>query len=167
MHKRGLKHHHFISNVFICISQIHYWNMFEILLQKCLSEVGFETTPAYADQNTHNSQQCKQGIILESGALDHSAILTSEIMMHYERLLIGPRWDHYVIIAFMHCPHRAWHILFRIHIITPSNMCRFSHICGGSPTFCYHAAECNHKYLLLYYSSCLRSHSKCISYICN
>ena len=68
------------SKVFMCIYQIHYWNMFEILLQKCLSEVGFEPTPAYADQNTHNSQQCKQGIILESGALDHSAILTAEIM---------------------------------------------------------------------------------------
>ena len=55
-----------------------------------LSEVGFEPTPAYADQNTLNSQQCKQGITLESGALDHSAILKSEILIRYNRLL----WDH-------------------------------------------------------------------------
>ena len=46
--------------------------------KKTLSEVGFEPTPAYADQNTHDSQYCKQGISLESGALDHSAILTSD-----------------------------------------------------------------------------------------
>lgn len=31
-------------------------------LQKYLSEVGFEPTPAYADQNTHNSLLCEQGL---------------------------------------------------------------------------------------------------------
>ena len=43
--------------------------------KKYVSEVGFEPTPTYVDQNTRY-----EGLIhLESGALDHSAILTTEI----------------------------------------------------------------------------------------
>ena len=38
-----------------------------------LSEVGFEPTPSFEDQN---SQSLEKGISLESGALDRSAILT-------------------------------------------------------------------------------------------
>ena len=38
-------------------------------LQKVVSEVGFEPTPTFVDQNT-------QKITLESGALDRSATLT-------------------------------------------------------------------------------------------
>ena len=41
-----------------------------------MSEVGFEPTPTFVDQNTHRS--CKRKITLESGALDHSAILTAD-----------------------------------------------------------------------------------------
>ena len=42
-----------------------------------LSEVGFEPTPTFVDQNTH-SYEAKSSS-LESGALDRSAILTSLI----------------------------------------------------------------------------------------
>ena len=44
--------------------------------KKYLSEVGFEPTPTFVDQNTRY-----EGIYLESGALDHSAILTTDICM--------------------------------------------------------------------------------------
>ena len=44
--------------------------------KKYMSEVGFEPTPTFVDQNTHRS--CKRKITLESGALDHSAILTAD-----------------------------------------------------------------------------------------
>ena len=47
--------------------------IFLVLTQQKLSEVGFEPTPTFVDQNAH-SYECK--ITLESGALDHSAILT-------------------------------------------------------------------------------------------
>ena len=40
------------------------------MVKKSLSEVGFEPTPTYVDQNT-------QKFSLESGALDRSATLTS------------------------------------------------------------------------------------------
>ena len=40
---------------------------------KCLSEMGFEPTPTYVDQNTRKWRL----LHLESGALDHSAILTT------------------------------------------------------------------------------------------
>ena len=39
-----------------------------------MSGVGFEPTPTFVDQNTHPLN--KEGINLESGALDHSANLT-------------------------------------------------------------------------------------------
>lgn len=39
-----------------------------------VSDVGFEPTPTYVDQNTQSL--CREGFYLESGALDHSANLT-------------------------------------------------------------------------------------------
>ena len=44
--------------------------------KKNLSEVGFEPTPTYVDQKTP-THTVSQGLILESGALDHSATLTA------------------------------------------------------------------------------------------
>jgi hypothetical protein len=44
-----------------------------------LSEVGFEPTPTFVDQNTQST--CIQAsLALESGALDHSAILTLRLL---------------------------------------------------------------------------------------
>ena len=40
-----------------------------------LSEVGFEPTPSFEDQNSHSYEA--KSLSLESGALDRSAILTS------------------------------------------------------------------------------------------
>ena len=42
--------------------------------KKLLSEVGFEPTPSFEDQNAHFSEA--KSVSLESGALDRSAILT-------------------------------------------------------------------------------------------
>ena len=42
---------------------------------KTLSEVGFEPTPTFVDQNT----PVRKSSTLESGALDRSAILTCQI----------------------------------------------------------------------------------------
>ena len=42
--------------------------------KKFLSEVGFEPTPTFVDQNAHFIEA--KSIALESGALDRSAILT-------------------------------------------------------------------------------------------
>ena len=42
--------------------------------KKLLSEVGFEPTPSFEDQNAHFSEAKSKS--LESGALDRSAILT-------------------------------------------------------------------------------------------
>ena len=39
-----------------------------------MSEVGFEPTPSFEDQNAHFSEA--KSVSLESGALDRSAILT-------------------------------------------------------------------------------------------
>ena len=43
---------------------------------KLVSEVGFEPTPSYEDQNSLDCSLQGNKDILESGALDHSAILT-------------------------------------------------------------------------------------------
>ena len=43
-----------------------------------MSEVGFEPTPPFGDQNAHPMDHGKDSI-LESGALDRSAILTTLI----------------------------------------------------------------------------------------
>ena len=45
-----------------------------IIYKKLLSEVGFEPTPSFEDQNAHFIEA--KSISLESGALDRSAILT-------------------------------------------------------------------------------------------
>ena len=112
-----------------------------------LSEVGFEPTPAYVDQNTHNSQQYKQGIILESGALDHSAILTSELLIRYDRILL----DHAginTLLQLLCTTHTEFDIFFFESISSPFEICavrdfvRFSHMFGRAPTnHDYHAAE--------------------------
>ena len=47
-----------------------------LVLQKVLSDVGFEPTPSSEDQNSHDSSVSQSKVILESGALDHSANLT-------------------------------------------------------------------------------------------
>ena len=49
-----------------------------LLNKKKLSEVGFEPTPTFVDQNARSfAYDCaKKGVNLESGALDRSAILT-------------------------------------------------------------------------------------------
>ena len=41
-----------------------------------MSEVGFEPTPTFVDQNTQLTHYWARVVSLESGALDHSAILT-------------------------------------------------------------------------------------------
>ena len=41
-----------------------------------MSDVGFEPTPSYEDQNSHSSSLPESKVNLESGALDHSANLT-------------------------------------------------------------------------------------------
>ena len=46
-----------------------------------LSERGFEPLPSSEDQNSHSLPTWKQGMNLESGALDHSAILTCLCVM--------------------------------------------------------------------------------------
>ena len=49
--------------------------------KKVLSEVGFEPTPTFVDQNALYRTDCivrQRLAILESGALDHSAILTTD-----------------------------------------------------------------------------------------
>ena len=43
---------------------------------KLVSEVGFEPTPTFVDQNTLARSYYGKDMNLESGALDHSAILT-------------------------------------------------------------------------------------------
>ena len=45
-------------------------------MKNIVSEVGFEPTPPFGDQNAH-SHASWEGMILESGALDRSAILTT------------------------------------------------------------------------------------------
>ena len=49
--------------------------------KKVLSERGFEPLPSSEDQNSHSFPIWKQGMNLESGALDHSAILTMIIFL--------------------------------------------------------------------------------------
>ena len=48
--------------------------MKQIKRKKVLSEVGFEPTPTFVDQNSHSYEA--KSLTLESGALDRSAILT-------------------------------------------------------------------------------------------
>ena len=58
--------------------------------KKFLSEVGFEPTPSYEDQKSlYYSLSREQGMYLESGALDHSAILTGLLDWGKTTLLIG------------------------------------------------------------------------------
>ena len=49
---------------------------------KTLSEVGFEPTPTFVDQNT----PVRKSSTLESGALDRSAILTCQLVKNNETL---------------------------------------------------------------------------------
>ena len=52
-----------------------------------MSGVGFEPTPTFVDQNTHPLN--KEGINLESGALDHSANLTYLLCNEIKYIFIG------------------------------------------------------------------------------
>ena len=64
------------------VNHSHFdWNVHNVWLKnivnidkRLLSEVGFEPTPSFEDQNAHFIEA--KNIILESGALDRSAILT-------------------------------------------------------------------------------------------
>ena len=52
------------------------WQFYQFLVEKKrLSEVGFEPTPTFVDQNT----PVRKSSTLESGALDRSAILTCQV----------------------------------------------------------------------------------------
>ena len=50
--------------------------------KKTLSEVGFEPTPTYVDQNALRTRIASKDFVLESGALDHSATLTARWLGH-------------------------------------------------------------------------------------
>ena len=54
--------------------------------KRLLSEVGFEPTPTFVDQNAHFIEG--KSIALESGALDRSAILTFLIHKQFFRIKI-------------------------------------------------------------------------------
>ena len=54
---------------------------FRELHVKSLSEVGFEPTPTFVDQNTHSATVLQRRFSLESGALDRSAILTDTCIL--------------------------------------------------------------------------------------
>ena len=56
--------------------------------KKSLLEVGFEPTPTYVDQNTRYEGLC----YLESGALDHSAILTTDTYLFVFQNNSGNVW---------------------------------------------------------------------------
>ena len=51
--------------------------------KKFVSEVGFEPTPSFEDQNAHFTEA--KSISLESGALDRSAILTCLPRLHFQQ----------------------------------------------------------------------------------
>ena len=55
---------------------LRYGGMYDKLLKKIVSEVGFEPTPSSEDQNSLSLPYQGRRLSLESGALDHSAILT-------------------------------------------------------------------------------------------
>ena len=68
--------------------------------EKQLSEAGFEPAPTFVDQNARSFvYECaKEGINLESGALDRSAILTAcstahtsgkELVIYYQNLFFA------------------------------------------------------------------------------
>lgn len=69
-----------------------------------MSEVGFEPTPTYVDQNTQPLLRGK--ITLESGALDHSATLTGALKADASvaQGLRGPEgkrlWQQLLILVF-------------------------------------------------------------------
>ena len=56
---------------------MRYRDLASLLVQKGMSEVGFEPTPTFVDQNTHSATILQRRSSLESGALDRSAILTT------------------------------------------------------------------------------------------
>ena len=55
---------------------VYMYNQTEKRRKKDLSEVGFEPTPTYVDQNAQLAMRARLAH-LESGALDHSATLTA------------------------------------------------------------------------------------------
>ena len=56
---------------------MRYRDLASLRVQKGMSEVGFEPTPTFVDQNTHSATILQRRSSLESGALDRSAILTT------------------------------------------------------------------------------------------
>ena len=77
------------------------------MCEKRLSEVGFEPTPTFVDQNT----PVRKSSTLESGALDRSAILTCQLAKNNEALnrmhvdLCGnPKFDY-------NHGHNIWHTI--------------------------------------------------------
>ena len=80
MHKVQLLYKYFLMRLFEYYSLFYYNLKFTLvthsamLVQKFVSDVGFEPTPSIEDQNTQIS--LSERSYLESGALDHSAILT-------------------------------------------------------------------------------------------
>ena len=63
------------------------WSLFVFVdlicfCRKLVSEVGFEPTPTFVDQNT----PVRKSSTLESGALDRSAILTCQLVKNNEAL---------------------------------------------------------------------------------
>ena len=59
------------------IELINYSASLRRIFRKGLSEVGFEPTPTFVDQNTQSATISQRRFTLESGALDRSAILTT------------------------------------------------------------------------------------------
>ena len=88
--------------------------------KKMLSEVGFEPTLSYEDQNSLCSPLSRgQGNHLESGALDHSAILTElfrcvKYSTTFARTLNTPKVDQVTARKSMKCPNCLWFTLPKI-----------------------------------------------------
>ena len=89
-----------------------FWNLtpfssqeFSFNFQKFLSEVGFEPTPSYEDQKSlYYSLSREQGLYLESGALDHSAILTALLVTRNRSAISNQKYDliKYNLFYFIH-----------------------------------------------------------------
>ena len=72
---RGFEPHPYYQ-VFFCLSGfLSLYRFYRRNGQKHLSDVGFEPTPTFVDQNAL-TRTSRKGVNLESGALDHSANLT-------------------------------------------------------------------------------------------
>ena len=66
-----------------CLELLLCRNSMTLVSVKGLSEVGFEPTPTFVDQNTHSATSLQRRFSLESGALDRSANLTDSLNKSY------------------------------------------------------------------------------------